>query len=96
MHALMRYTVRPEALDEHLRLLHAVYAELDAERPGDLRWVTYQLEEDPRTFVELVEGPDLPHPLPLLESFRRYRAELDERCEGRTFTELRVVASFGR
>jgi hypothetical protein len=92
--ALLQYEVRPEELDEHLRLLRAVFAELDAARPEGLRYATWQLDDEVR-FVELVAGEDLPHPLPALASFRRYRAGLDERCVQRSFTELTEVGRFG-
>ncbi len=93
--ALLQCEVRREELERHLALLRAVYAELEAQRPEGLRYATWQLEDEVR-FVELVAGEDLPHPLPALESFRRYRAGLDERCVQRSFTEVTEVGRFGR
>ncbi|MFG2103766.1 hypothetical protein ACGFJ5_24575 [Micromonospora echinaurantiaca] len=40
-------------------------------------------------------GPELPGPLPSLESFRRYRAGLEDRCEERATFDFTVVGSYG-
>lgn len=94
MHAAMRYTVRPDHLQTHLKLLRDVYDELADTRPAAIAWSTYQVTGT-TTFIEFVEGPDLPHPLPQIESFQRYRADLDDRCEGeREFLDLQQVGSF--
>ena len=94
MHALMRYTVKPDHLHAHLELLRAVYDELADTRPDGIAWATYQVA-DTSTFVEFVEGPELPSPLPQLSAFRRYRIGLDERCEGELeFLELHEIGSF--
>jgi len=94
MHAVMRYTVRADQLQSHLDLLRDVYDDLADTRPGGIAWTTYRVTGT-RTFVEFVEGPELPQPLPQLESFRRYRVGLDDRCEGdREFLELQVVGPF--
>ncbi|MFI7488789.1 hypothetical protein ACIBXA_10460 [Micromonospora echinaurantiaca] len=38
---------------------------------------------------------ELPGPLPSLESFRRYRAGLEDRCEERATFDFTVVGSYG-
>lgn len=63
MHAVMRYTVRADQLQSHLDLLRDVYDDLADTRPGGIAWTTYQVTGT-RTFVEFVEGPDLPEPCP--------------------------------
>lgn len=96
MYALMRYTVKADQLESHLELLRDVYDDLAIRQPDGIAWTTYQIAET-RSFVELVEGPDLPHPLPQLESFQRYRIGLDDRCEGdRDFHELHQIGAFPR
>ncbi len=92
--AMLRYTVKPDRLAEHLRLLRAVYEELGSTRPDGLRYATFQLEDEV-SFVELVTGADLPGPLSRSEAFRRYRADLDARCVERRFDEPSAVGSFG-
>lgn len=94
MRALMRYTVKAEQLQTHLELLRDVYDDLATRQPYGIAWTTYQLTGT-HTFVEFVEGPDLPQPLPQIESFQRYRAGLDDRCEpDREFAELQHIGSF--
>ncbi|SCG61310.1 hypothetical protein GA0070609_3703 [Micromonospora echinaurantiaca] len=91
---LIRYRVRPEHLAEHLLLLRAVHDEVARVRPSGLRYVTFQLDDE-RSFVDVAMGPELPGPLPSLESFRRYRAGLEDRCEERATFDFTVVGSYG-
>lgn len=93
-HLLMRYRIKPAELEHHLELLRTVYADLNASDPGGLHWISYQLD-DPHEFVELAFAPELPGPLPTMDSFRRYRADLEARCESRSATELQPVAHYG-
>ncbi|WP_262851828.1 sporulation protein YqfD [Mumia quercus] len=94
MHALMRYTVKHDELETHLDLLQDVYRELATTQPDGIAWTTYRVTGT-RTFIEVVEGADLPQPLPRLRSFQRYRVGLDDRCEGaREFLEMAPIASF--
>ncbi len=91
---MLRYTVKPEALDHHLDLIRAVYAELHATQADGLRFMTLQLE-DTLTFVDIAWGADLPGPLPQLKSFRRFRENLEDRCDERIVTEFTEVGSYG-
>ncbi|GIJ10290.1 hypothetical protein ACFFMR_02495 [Micromonospora andamanensis] len=91
---LISYRVRADRIDEHLALLDAVHQELARVRPPGFRYLTLRLD-DGLSFVDVVMGPDLPRPLPSLESFSRFRAELDERCEQRSTAEFTVRGSYG-
>jgi hypothetical protein len=91
--AVLRYTVAAQFLEQHLDLLRAVYAELDALHPPHFSWATYRLAGS-RDFIEVATGAPLPGPLPDLPSFRSYRADLDARCETRQFDEVDLVGSF--
>lgn len=94
MQAMIRYKVKPERVDENVQLVQAVYDQLQELQPDGLRWATFQLPDNV-SFVDLVIGPDLPHPLPGLETFQRYRARLDDRCdEMPVMTELAEIGSF--
>jgi hypothetical protein len=92
---MLRYTVRPEALADHLQLLHAVYEELAERRPDGFSWVTYQLEGDAE-LLELAAAERLPGPLPDLASFRRYREGLEQRCSQRVVSDLTLVGAYPR
>ncbi|PZF89072.1 hypothetical protein [Micromonospora deserti] len=56
--------------------------------------MTLQLE-DGRSFVDIALAPELPGPLPQMESFRRYRAGLEDRCEERSTSGFTTVGSYG-
>ena len=90
---MIRYKVKPDGIERHLELLRAVYEELESTQPDGFRWATFRLG-DGVSFVEFVAGTDLPGPLPRLEAFRRFRANLEERCDERVMVELREVGSF--
>lgn len=90
---MIRYKVKQDQVGRHLELLDAAYRELESTRPDGFRWATFRLE-DGLSFVDFVAGEDLPGPLPRLESFRRYRADLDERCDERVASELCEVGAF--
>ena len=90
---LIRYRVRPDALERHLELLRAVHAELTATRPAGVAWTSYRLE-DRVSFVDLVVT-DGPGRFSALGSWSAYRATLDERCdELPVVSELRPVAAY--
>lgn len=90
---MIRYKVKPGQVEWHLELLRAVYEELESTQPDGLRWVTFRLE-DGVSFVDFVAGAGLPGPLPRLEAFRRFRANLEERCDERVAAELHEVGSY--
>ena len=50
--SVIRYRVRPEAAEENVRLVKAVYAALEKAQPAELEYATYRLE-DGITFVHV-------------------------------------------
>lgn len=94
MLATIRYKLNPDSLEENLRLLTAVYEELGSIEAEDLRWATFK-SEDGITFMDIAMGSDIPSVLQRSDAFRRYRADLENRCdEPPVFSELTVVGSF--
>lgn len=91
--AVLRYTIKPEHLEEHLQLLTGVYAELHELRRERFSWITYRVTGT-RDFVEVATGHPLPGPLPDLPAFVRYRSAMDDRCETKQFDEVVVVGSY--
>ena len=95
--ALIRYTVRPERVEENERLVRAVYDELARVRPPGLRYATFRLGEGTE-FVHLVStrAADGRSPLTDLPAFKAFQAGIAERCEqAPVLTELHEVGSFG-
>jgi hypothetical protein len=89
MEFMISYRVRADRVTEHGRLLADVFAELDALRPGGLRYEVRVLA-DGRSYVDMVEGPDIPTTLAALPAFQQYRDGLEERCD--TPISMREVA----
>ncbi len=90
---MIRYKVKPDHVERELELLRAVYEELESTQPDGLRYATFQLEDEV-SFVEFVVT-DGPGRFSQLESFRTYRATLEERCEEPPVViELHEVGSF--
>jgi hypothetical protein len=76
---VVRYRVKPEALDENLRLVRAVFEELAASRPDGLRYSTCQV--DARTFVHVAVVEGERNPLDDIAAFRAFTEGIAERCE---------------
>jgi hypothetical protein len=92
---IVRYRTRPDAADENVRLVEAVYAALAETDPGDFRYTTYRLA-DGVTFVHVAghDGPD--NPLTTLPAFAEFQRDLKERCEeGPAPSEATIVGSYG-
>jgi len=70
---VVSYQVRPEAVAEHVRLIEAVFAQLHAERPGDIEYKVMRLD-DGVSFVHVssADTPDGSNPLPELAAFREF------------------------
>ncbi|MFC7303681.1 hypothetical protein ACFQVC_05550 [Streptomyces monticola] len=91
---MIRWKVRPDALERHQELLQTVYEELKSIRPEVPRYDTYQLEDKVTfvSFVELIDGPGVLGGLP---AFGRYRGELDAMCdEAPSVTPLHCVGEY--
>ncbi|MFF4169436.1 hypothetical protein [Streptomyces sp. NPDC001744] len=93
---MIRYTVRPERVEQSVELLRAVYADLERLRPSGLRYDTFRLD-DSGGFLALIEseGDPVEAPHHRLPSFQRYRAALSEICtEQPGVTHLDEVGSY--
>lgn len=77
---VVSYTVKPEAVDEHLGLIKGVFAQLAAEEPGDIEYKVMQLA-DGVSFVHVstAETPDGSNPLPELSAFKAFTQDLGAR-----------------
>ena len=67
------YTVRPEAVAEHVRLVEAIFEQLHTDRPGNIEYKVMRLH-DGVSFVHIstADTPDGSNPLPELASFRQF------------------------
>jgi hypothetical protein len=77
---VVTYQLRPEAYDQHVRLIESVFEQLHRERPTELEYTVLVLE-DGVSFVhvstsETVEGAS---PLPRFEAFRQFNEDIASR-----------------
>ncbi len=76
---VIRYRTKPEMADTNAELVAAVFAELKAAQPQDLRYMSLRLEDD--TFIHVVEtADDGSSPLPKLPAFAAFQNGIRERC----------------
>jgi len=91
---MVRYTVRPDRVEENERLVRAVYEELHRTPPEGFRYTTYRLDGG-ATFVHHARHEGAESPLPGLEAFRRFQEGLRDRCaEPPVVSQLTEVGSF--
>jgi hypothetical protein len=76
---VVRYRVKPEALDVNIRLIREVYEELAASRPEGLRYNTCRVDDRTFVHVAVVEGET--NPLDDVAAFRAFTEGIAERCE---------------
>lgn len=77
---LIRYKAKPEAADRNAELVKAVFVELKAAQPQDVRYLVLRLEDD--SFVHLVEtaADDGSSRLPKLAAFQAFQEGIRDRC----------------
>jgi hypothetical protein len=91
---VVRYRVRPDALDENLRLVRGVYAELADKQPTGLRYSTVQLDETTFVHIAVLDGDG--NPLEQIAAFKAFTVGIGERCEeGPLASAGEVVGSYG-
>ncbi len=95
MHQVMvRYTVKPDRVDENERLVRAVYDELSRTQPDGYQYSTYRLD-DGVTFVHVSRSESGRGPLPELEAFQRFQENIGERCEeAPVVTDIETIGSY--
>jgi hypothetical protein len=91
---VVRYRTKPHCAEENADLVRAVFAELGADDPGGLRYVTLRLE-DGVTFVHVATLEGEANPLASSAAFRRFQAAIAERCEeGPIAMDATVVGAY--
>lgn len=77
---MVSYTVRPEAVAEHVRLIEAVFEQLRAEQPGNIEYKVMRLD-DGVSFVHVstADTPDGSNPIPGLAAFQRFSQDAASR-----------------
>jgi len=93
---MVRYRVRAAQAAENERYIAAVFAELEREKPGGLRYASFKLA-DGVSFIHIasIDTPDGKNPLVALPSFKAFSAGITDRCEEPPVTtELHEVGAY--
>ena len=78
---VVTYQVRPDAMDEHLRLIGAIFDELDAQAPDDVEYKVLRLA-DGVSFVHVstADSSDGSNPLTRFAAFREFSETAGQRA----------------
>jgi hypothetical protein len=91
---VIRYRTKADRADENAELVRAVFAELAADDPGGLRYVTLRLE-DGVSFVHVAMLEGEVNPLASSPAFKRFQSEIAQRCdEGPIAQDATVVGAY--
>jgi hypothetical protein len=91
---VVRYKTRPEAADENQRLVEQVFAELNKNDPGGLRYATFRLA-DGVSFVHVAVHEGAGNPLEHTAAFAEFQREIGSRCvEGPTPSPATLIGSY--
>jgi hypothetical protein len=92
---VVRYRTKPEMAEENARLIQAVFQELRAKSPDDVRYLSVRLSDDTFVHFSVAETADGASPIPRLEAFRSFQSGLKERCtEPPQQTEATIVGNY--
>jgi hypothetical protein len=75
---VVQYTLRPDAVEENVRLVRAVYDELAEQQPEGFRYSTLQIDETSFMHIAIVEGDT--NPLDNVAAFKTFTADIAARC----------------
>ncbi len=77
---VVSYQVKPEAIDEHVRLIQGVFDQLRAEQPDNVEYKVLRLA-DGVSFVHVssADTPDGSNPLPEMAAFQEFGRGLGSR-----------------
>jgi hypothetical protein len=92
---MVRYKVKPDQAERNAELIRPVFAELEQTAPEGFHYAAFRLD-DGLTFLHVVAQEDEGNnPLPELDAFRRFTADIRDRCDEQpVFMEADVVGSF--
>jgi hypothetical protein len=77
---VVSYTVKPEAIEEHVRLIEGVFEQLASETPGNVEYKVMRLD-DGVSFVHVstADTPDGTNPLTELAAFQAFQQDIGAR-----------------
>ena len=75
---MVRYTVKPDLVTDNARLIAAVFAQLEREKPAGLRYASF-MHGDSFVHIASIEAADGSNPLVALDAFKQFV------CDDQTF-----------
>lgn len=79
---IVRYKVKADRAAENVEFVKNVFAELTASAPADLRYATFQADDGVSfTHIASIETADGSNPLAATAAFKKFQAEIKDRCE---------------
>ncbi|HWF24835.1 MAG TPA: hypothetical protein VG275_05280 [Solirubrobacteraceae bacterium] len=93
---MIRYTVKPDRVQENEDLVRAVYAELHRTEPEGFRYATFKLDDgDAFVHLHVNEREDGTNALAELPVFKEFSRGISERREEQpVFAELHEIGAF--
>jgi len=89
---MVRYTVKPDCVEDNVRRIQAVFAQLDRERPAGLRYASFRAGD---SFVHIASIEIADNPLTALAAFKEFTSTIKDRClEPPVTLELEEVGSY--
>ncbi|HEX9811468.1 MAG TPA: hypothetical protein VGA88_05200 [Burkholderiales bacterium] len=76
---LVRYKIKPDAVQENARLIEKVFQELAATSPAGVRYVALALDDGTFVHFSAIED-DGANPIPRLAAFQTFQSGIKERC----------------
>jgi len=93
---MVRYQVKPDQVDDNVRRIQAVFAQLDRDKPAGVRYASFRLP-DGVSFVHIasIETSDGSNPLTALDAFKQFAGTINERAvEPPVTSELEAIGSY--
>ena len=75
---VVRYKVKPDRVEENVRLVKDVFAELQAKAPQGVHYMTLNLGDG--TFVHFATSESDDNPIPKLDAFKAFTKDIAGRC----------------
>lgn len=92
---IVRYRIKPGRGEENLRLIQAVFAELDLGQPTGFRYASFVTDDGLGFFHVASVADGARNPLPGTEAFKAFQGGLRDRCElVPELAELREIAAY--
>jgi hypothetical protein len=91
----VRYRAKPELAEANARLIKAVFQELRAKSPDDVRYLSLRLGDDTFVHFSIAETKNGSSPIPRLDAFRTFQSGLKKRCiEPPQQTDATIVGDY--